>query len=167
MELFHFCQNKLKLQIWLSKPQQCSSPYTYTETMLKMTCITIVMAWCSLWTGIVLAEESNHLYKKVTAGSAWWDVAKLPIGTLIASSLVMCASRCSNHVQCDFFQYQADSTCQLGKGDMPAQTSVADQGVAIHKRTDSCIELEGCQTHYVLLIFLFTFGILYTTDKTM
>ncbi len=125
-----------------------------TETMLKMVCITTVLTWCCLWTGIVLAEESkNQLYKKVTAGSAWWDMAKLPIGTLIASSLVMCASHCSNHVQCDFFEYQADSTCQLGKGNTPAQTSVADQGVAIHKRTDSCTELEGCQTHYVLLIF--------------
>ncbi len=58
----------------------------------------------------------------------------------------MCASFCSNYIQCDAFEFQEDSTCQLGNSDTPVEVDVEELGESMEiykKNEDSCTDQEG------------------------
>ncbi len=87
----------------------------------------------------------DKLYKKVTADSSWWEKTMLPGVATSASSLIMCASQCSNHIECDLFRFKKGVDCQLGKKDQPTEVSVDQLGASleIHMADDECANLDG------------------------
>ncbi len=114
--------------------------------MVKILCITTVLI-CLGPCSILAEGVSNNHYTKVMSATAWWEKAKLPgASSIVASSLIMCASFCSKYTHCDTFEYLADTTCQLGKSDTPVEARVEEQGekMEIYKEPDdSCTDYEG------------------------